>query len=119
MYAFYLHLSTPNINMTASGEENIPEIGVFKADLPAKPSVDIAPPKKQAIVVYEGDERWQPPRRAGFAADVSDEDENDQEEEASTVSGSEEADNGDPLAKLPSDSEVRMGWPHFDSCDHV
>lgn len=71
------------------------------------------PAKKQAIVVYEGDERWQPPRQLGFADadDGSDEDRNN-EDEASSASGSD-AEHGDLLAEYPSDSEVRLSFYAF------
>lgn len=74
----------------------------------ASDSVVAAPAKKQAIVVYEGDERWQPPRQLGFVGNASDDEQDDQEDEdeASTVSGSDDVDHGDLLAGYESDSEV-------------
>lgn len=70
---------------------------------------DAVPPKKQAIVVYEGDERWQPPRQLGFATeeDASDDDEQPEDDkEATMVSGSDKVAHGDLLALYTSDSEV-------------
>lgn len=84
------------IEAPSASSEPIEEIGTVA---PAQ--------KKKAIVVYEGDERWQPPKHTGFIADEeSDEEGGDQDDEASTVSGSEEAETADLLAKFPSDSEV-------------
>lgn len=83
------------VEASSASSEPIEEIG------------NVSPaPKKKAIVVYEGDERWQPPKNTGFIADEeSDEEGDDQDDEASTVSGSEEAETADLLAKFPSDSE--------------
>lgn len=73
-----------------------------------------APARKQAIVVYEGDERWQPPRQLGFAApatggDEADASDEEDDEGATTVSGSgDDAEHGDLLAGYASDSEVRV-----------
>lgn len=64
-------------------------------------------PKKKAIVVYEGDERWQPPSGPAFAGNQSDGEPHDQNDEASTGSETESpADHGDLLADYSSDSEV-------------
>lgn len=78
-----------------------------------------APARKQAIVVYEGDERWQPPRQLGFAAgaaggeegDASDEEDDEGE---TNVSGSgDDAEHGDLLAGYASDSEVCVARSSF------
>lgn len=70
-------------------------------------------PKKQAIVVYEGDERWQAPRHAGFAVEEGEGSDDEQDDDASTASGSETVAHGDLLAGYSSDSEVRLaaGYP--------
>lgn len=85
------------VEAPSASSEPIEEIGTVAS-----------PQKKKAIVVYEGDERWQPPKNPGFIVDEeSDEEGDDQDDEASTVSGSEEAETADLLEKFPSDSEVR------------
>ena len=63
--------------------------------------------KKKAIVVYEGDERWQPPSGSAFARNQSDDEPHDQEDEASDASESEgPAEHCDFLVDYASDTEV-------------
>jgi hypothetical protein len=75
----------------------------------AASEVEVAHKRKQAIVVYEGEEGWQPPRQPKFAeTEETKADSDDEDDEASTVSctDSESEEHGDLLAHYPSDTEV-------------
>lgn len=84
------------------------------APLGGEESANSNVPRKKAIVVYEGDERWQPPSGPAFAENESDEEQPDQEDEVSTVSGSDDPEgHADLLADYASDSEAwsQSTWP--------
>jgi hypothetical protein len=65
----------------------------------------VEPTKKRAVLVYEGDERWQPPKIPRPSPEQLSDAEEDEEEEESPE-GDQQAEQGDLLANYPDDTEV-------------
>ncbi|KAF9520835.1 hypothetical protein BS47DRAFT_405890 [Hydnum rufescens UP504] len=67
----------------------------------------VEPTKKRAVLVYEGDERWQPPKIPQPSPEqLSDADEDEGEEESPEEH--QQAEQGDLLANYPDDTEIEL-----------
>lgn len=65
-----------------------------------------APPKKRAVVVYEGDERWKGGNTAAFESEEEEDEEDAEGKEKQDAEADAAVEAGDLLAGLPDDTEV-------------